>query len=906
MATKQDLKLRRDRLAQAERTLQKRRETLAGLGANARELGEQARSDLQHQLDRNVRDLERIDDMTTSTLMAPWTLEAWGGWQPNPTALPVWLRVGGYRERRSGALLPVPATIPFIGSGQALTIVSGGTTSAAGDTGPALLSSLLLRIAAALAGRARIVSVDPSYSDPVSNADVELEELVREIQRRTRLYLDDTHPDLEAVPIERRASDPYIIVAAPTFPTRYDERARRQIATIARSGPAVGIYLIAQADHLRDVETWPSALVNLDAGEQLLSGLPVDIEFDRAPDTGVRNLVLERLRSVVPHSRATTWDDVAGLAHDDWWEESADERLAAPIGFDDNGVPAAMWFGSESATRRSCVHGLIVSMPGAGRTALLHSLICGLAIRYSPEELNLCLIDGPNGFDFLPFRQLPHAAIVSVRTAPDFARGIIDELLGELERREALLASSGTADFTSYRRRGQPSGVLPRVLTIIDDIDLLMPPSSEALLRLARQGRAVGMHLLLGMQRVSNSPDLFATMHLRIAMQLAQPEIATLTEFGAAGRRLISQHNDRAGAFVLNDSAGDDAANTAGRVGFLPPTRRDSLVRELAHRAELRPGLRLPDRLVNDGAESPRLRDNTWVAELLANASDELRAGGATVVSGWIGREVSPRGHTRLDLHRGPAENVAFVGAAEADRVAMLASFVLTAALSSSAHDLTIWVGDSTTPSGSAATTLPYVVAGLNTAGYPTRIARAQADVARLVRDAISQLDHRIGLDDASRAAQSTMLVVLNEPDRVSALQRVPDEFGMVDSPLSLGLRRLLTQGPTLGIHVIFSSVALPLLHAVVAERAVQQLIRARVALRMNDDDSYAFVRSADAAELVADGGATAVSRAVAFDSLRAVSTLFAPYRADSLFDEFDTILTALRARVSDRSVTES
>ena len=898
MATKREVQLHQARLQGAEQQLVGRRSVIAGLAASSKTLADQARLDVQAQLDRNITDLARIDDMTTSTLLAPWELESWGRWHPNDVALPVWLRVGGYRETRSSSRLPVPATVAFLGGGQPLAIVcSDINATQAAQVGESLLSSMLLRISAALTGRVRVVSADPSWSDAVAATTADLDEIVKEILRRTRLFIDENHPDLEAVPLDRRTGEQYIVVAVPGFPNRYDERTRRSLTTIARTGSSVGVYLIAHADRPRDVSHWPCAIVDIGQQSQLLSGLPVSIEFDSVPGSPVLDLVLDRIRSAVPVARSADWDPIVGVARDSWWEESADERLLVPIGTDDAHAALALWFGADSVAGRTAVHGVVSSMPGAGRSNLFHSLIAGLAVRYSPEELNFCLIDGPNGADFLPYRHLPHAAIVSARTAPDFAESVVGELVDELDRRTSLFEACEVSDFTGYRRRGQPSGVLPRVLAIIDDLDELLALDNPLLLRLVRDGRAGGIHLLVGVNRMSGSPDFFANLHLRVVLQLAQSEVATLTEFGPAGRRLIAQHCDRAGRAVVNHVGGDDAANAAGRLAFLGSTRRDSLVRELASRAQQRPGLHLPDQLVNDGAVAPRLLDNPWVNELLATGWPAVTPFTANdPISGWIGREVGPRGHTRLDLHRSAAENVAFVGAAENDRLSMVASFLLTAALGASSERLHVWIGDASPASSVAATTLPYVAAGLSMAGYQTKLARGQSDLGRLVREAIAELDHRIGLDDAAREREPTLIVALNEPDRAVALQRIPDEYGMVDSPLSLGLRRLLIQGPRLGIHVLFSTPSVPLLHSIVADRAVQQLIRARVALHMADDDSYAFIRSARATELLGRNGQS--NRAVAFDALNSTSSLFVAYSLSGtppLLDEFDKILSALR-----------
>ena len=110
------------------------------------------------------------------------------------------------------------------------------------------------------------------------------------------------------------------------------------------------------------------------------------------------------------------------------------------------------------------------------------------------------------------------------------------------------------------------------------------------LLRLSQQGRSAGIHMLLASQRFDTAgmlhrADIFGNMHLRIAMQLAQADVATLTDFGLKGRRMITATCDRVGHLVMNERAGDDEANVSGKAAMLDADRRDEIIRALADRA---------------------------------------------------------------------------------------------------------------------------------------------------------------------------------------------------------------------------------------------------------------------------------------------------------------------------------
>ncbi|MEZ5218793.1 MAG: FtsK/SpoIIIE domain-containing protein [Ilumatobacteraceae bacterium] len=87
---------------------------------------------------------------------------------------------------------------------------------------------------------------------------------------------------------------------------------------------------------------------------------------------------------------------------EEWWTESADDRIVVPVGRRRAGEPLRVWFGHDPDQLRSCVHGILGAMPGAGKSTLLHNLICSLAVRYSPDDLELFLIDGKYGWSSVP------------------------------------------------------------------------------------------------------------------------------------------------------------------------------------------------------------------------------------------------------------------------------------------------------------------------------------------------------------------------------------------------------------------------------------------------------------------------------------------------------------------------
>ena len=92
--------------------------------------------------------------------------------------------------------------------------------------------------------------------------------------------------------------------------------------------------------------------------------------------------------------------------------------------------------------------------------------------------------------------------------------------------------------------------------------------------------------MLLASQRFGASgmlrrDEIFSQIALRIAMKIAQAEVATLTEFQRAGKEAINAL-DGPGKVVINDRSGQDGYNVAGIVSLLKGEARERFVQELA------------------------------------------------------------------------------------------------------------------------------------------------------------------------------------------------------------------------------------------------------------------------------------------------------------------------------------
>ena len=888
----------------------------------------EVRRSVHRQLEESKTAVGHIEQFGAPESQMPWELARWKSWTASDEVAADELRVGTLREGVSGDVLDAPLMVPFIGSGRPIVLASLGEDQH--RQAAALMQSLVIRTMTMFPQQARYTLLDPAGNGlafpmarnvprvSVATGDVrrDLDEVTREIQRIVRTYLDPSRPSFEDIPDEMRAAEHYHFVFVADFPNGYDLRAIEALQTIARTGTKAGVYVIAHVNKDRERQTLgdidrygleDAVVVDMADTQVQFGDVGGTLVFDEAPSASLQDAIFTRLRAVPPRDLPITWDDLNDLPESQWWQETSEQLISAPIGRYGASEQLNVWFGTDQWQERTCVHGILGAMPGAGKSTLFHNLITALAVRYSPDQLRFHLIDGKFGVEFQPYARLPHASVVSLRTSPAMSRSVLADVVAEMSRRNAVFARAGVVDLPSYRRQGQPEGNMARMLLVVDEYQQLFDgdrdgEASANLLRLSQQGRSAGIHMLLASQRFDTAgmlhrADIFGNMHLRIAMQLAQADAATLTDFGLKGRRMIAATCDRVGRLVMNDRAGDDEANVSGKAALLQADRRDEIIRALARKAVVSSGSFRAPTIVFHGQAQPELTNNPHLQELLMAGSWpdaprlEALARGAIDrrglgVSDWLaaerplafflGQEFNVRGHASVVVRRRAAEHLLIVGEQHEARQAMVAASLLSAALIEAPGGLRIWANDRSVERTPWSDALATTVESLSSLHFETSFGRQGSDLEELLRRAEAELHRRSALSEAALADEPSILLVLAQPDRVVALQRVPDAFGRTESELGARLRQILALGSSLGIHVIITATSLGVLRSVLTDKVIQTEIRHRVVLQMPEDDSFVLVRSALAARLQSDGPRPIA--ALAFDSHQQSAVRFKPY----------------------------
>jgi S-DNA-T family DNA segregation ATPase FtsK/SpoIIIE len=193
-----------------------------------------------------------------------------------------------------------------------------------------------------------------------------------------------------------------------------------------------------------------------------------------------------------------------------WRPRPARDRLRVPIGLGEGGTVVHLDI-KESAQQGMGPHGLVIGATGSGKSEFLRTLVLGLALTHSPEQLNMVLVDFKGGATFAGMSDMPHVSAVITNLAQELTLvdRMQDALSGEMVRRQELLREAGNfasiRDYERARVSGEPLAPMPSLFIVVDEFSEMLsakPEFIDLFVAIGRLGRSLGLHLLLASQRL--------------------------------------------------------------------------------------------------------------------------------------------------------------------------------------------------------------------------------------------------------------------------------------------------------------------------------------------------------------------------------------------------------------------
>ena len=215
-------------------------------------------------------------------------------------------------------------------------------------------------------------------------------------------------------------------------------------------------------------------------------------------------------RGILNATRVSTvsYEDIGfGSKRED--AQEAGETISIPIAWN---APHA-WNIKFNCQNQDPLANLIVGIPGTGKSHLIDAIILNGAWKYSPDELVFHLLDFKDGLAssaYLNVCQIPHVKVVSRRNKAEEATIILSGIMEEKENRAEQFQRLNVANIAAFNRKTAQK--MPRLIVVIDECQHLFDDEKMAEMSevIAREGRAVGIHLVLATQTVT--PKMMKTI----------------------------------------------------------------------------------------------------------------------------------------------------------------------------------------------------------------------------------------------------------------------------------------------------------------------------------------------------------------------------------------------------------
>lgn len=875
----------------------------------------------------------------------PWDHAAWNDWspmgRPQPAARFGEIRLdlsqlpGGLPENKrlhidGPTVLELPAALAVPDAASLLIQFGREGRDAALDL---LRAAMLRQLAILPPGKVRFTIIDPvglgqSFAGFMHLADYNeasvayriwteakhieqrLAELTEHMENVIQKYLRNQFSTIaEYNEKAGEIAEPYRFLVISDFPVNFSESTARRLMSIIQSGARCGVYTLIAMDtrekvpggiDIADIEANATTLAFRDAAlrwkHKALADIPLALD---TPPTEQRltRIVQQVGEASIDGTRVEVPFQAVAPPEGKLWSGDSAGELKIPLG-----RAGATKLQHMTLGRGTAQHVLLAGKTGSGKSTLLHVMITNLALWYGPDQVEFYLVDFKKGVEFKAYatRNIPHARAVAIESDREFGISVLERVDSELKRRGDLFRDAGVQNLAGFRE-ARPDTPMPRTLLIIDEFqelfvedDKLAQNAALLLDRLVRQGRAFGIHVILGSQTLGGAYGLarstLGQMAVRIALQCSEADSYLIMNEDNAAARLLS----RPGEAIYNDAAGMVEGNNPFQIVWLPDARRDDALQQVEALAQSETIPPTEPTIVFEGNIPADLEHNQRLIAAVQSTATPLPEGQEPTLpaapAAWLGDAIAIKDPTAAIFRRQSGANLLLLGQRAEPMLGITAAALISLAAQHPPATAQFFVIDPTPEDDPLAGHLPRTIEALP---HDARLITLR-DIDDTLVAISAEVDRRAAESDYESPA---VYLTLFGIQRIRSLRSSGDDFGfsMSDEPETPKpdklLANILREGPALGVHVIAWCDTLANLERAQDRRAMREYDN-RVLLQMSATDSTSLIDTPAAGKL-------GPNRALFYNEESATIEKFRPYAPPSsqTLERFKAILTDPRSQ---------
>ncbi len=716
--------------------------------------------------------------------------------------------------------------------------------------------------------------------------DERLAELAEHIEKVIQMYLRNEYSTITEYNEQAGSvAEKYHFLVIADFPGNFSESAVKRLQSIVLSGPRCGIFTLIHWDQRQPLPDGISAedlrknsiVIRRENGALSLGKAQTEagaaLVFDPPPDADLSVALVHKIgKASIDSNRVEVPFEQIAPAPGELWTGDTTNELRIAVGR--TGATKHQYLAIGKGTRQ---HALFAGKTGSGKSTLFHVIITNLALLCPPEQVEFYLIDFKKGVEFKCYaeKRLPHARVIAIESDREFALSVLQRVDDELKRRGDMFRKLGVQDVAGYKRAGGTEP-MPRSLLLIDefqeffvDDDSIAQTASLLFDRIVRQGRAFGIHVLLGSQTLGGAYSLaratLGQMVIRVALQCNEADAYLIMDDSNPAPRLLT----RPGEGIYNDAAGAIEGNSPFQVVWLSDDERDRCLDQV-HELATGSGRRYPSPIVFEGNAPADIRDNDLLRVVRESANGDAQERVPPMVArAWLGAPNSIKGPTEVVFHRQSGNHLLIVGQREEAALTLLGVSLLALAAQY--------------PRGAARFVLFHAAnPGTPDADFFDQIIAACPQDVTVVRpndvsDAMNTLaaDLKARLSGESPADAGPVFVLIHGLHKFKKLRHEDDfSFGSSDDAANPGaqLGELITEGSSHGMHLLVSVDTFNNVSRSLSRKALTEF-EMRVVFQMSANDSASLIESPKASNL-------GLHRALFYNEHEGTLETFRPYAA--------------------------